>query len=114
MLRRDFMRWRRRSGLHEPLQIVVEGEEHYRAACRAFLEGTRQPAHRRDHTAPPVDVFLYGHNHIAELGEHIVGERHTAYVNTGTWMREIVRVSARLKLPPVFVPAYQLTTPSCG
>ena len=108
MLRRDFMRWRRRSGLHEPLQIVVEGAEHYRASCRAFLEGTRQPTHRQDRAAP-VDVFLYGHNHIAELGEHCVGERRTAFVNTGTWMRKIVRLPARLKLPPVFVPDYELT-----
>lgn len=113
MLRHDFMRWRRRSGLHEPLQIVAEGEEHYRASCRAFLEGSRQPAHRqaaqRAPGAAPVDLFLYGHNHIAELGEHIVGERRTAFVNTGTWMRKIVRLPTRLKLPPVFVPEYQLT-----
>lgn len=108
MLRHDFMRWRRRSGLHEPLQIVAEGEEHYRAACRAFLDGSRQPANRRDHAAP-VDLFLYGHNHIAELGEYTVGGRHTAFVNTGTWMRKIVRLPTRLKLPPVFIPAYELT-----
>jgi hypothetical protein len=113
MLRRDFMRWRRRSGLHEPLQIVAEGEEHYRASCRAFLDGSRQPAHRHAvqgvPDAAPVDLFLYGHNHIAELGEYIVGERHTAFVNTGTWMRKIVRLPTRLKLPPVFIPEYQLT-----
>jgi UDP-2,3-diacylglucosamine pyrophosphatase LpxH len=108
MLRHDFMRWRRRSGLHEPLQIVAEGEEHYHAACRAFLDGSRQPTHRRDQAAP-VDVFLYGHNHIAELGEYDVDGRQTAYVNTGTWMRKIVRLPTRLKLPPVFIPAYELT-----
>ncbi len=108
MLRHDFMRWRRRSGLLEPLQIVAEGEEHYRASCRAFLAGERQPAHRQDREAA-VDVFLYGHNHIAELEEYIVGERHTAFVNTGTWMRKIVRLPTRLKLPPVFIPVYQLT-----
>ena len=44
--------------------------------------------------------LLYGHNHIAELGEHGVGARQTAFVNTGTWMREVVRLPARLKLPP--------------
>jgi UDP-2,3-diacylglucosamine pyrophosphatase LpxH len=108
MLRHDFMRWRRRSGLLEPLQIVAEGEEHYHASCRAFLAGERQPAHRQDRVAA-VDVFLYGHNHIAELEEYVVGERHTAFVNTGTWMRKIVRLPTRLRLPPVFVPAYQLT-----
>lgn len=108
MLRRDFMRWRRRSGLHEPLQIVAEGEEHYRASCRAFLEGGRRPSHRQA-TATPIDVFLYGHNHIAEIEEYTVGERRTAFVNTGTWMRKIIRLPARWKLPPVFVPAYELT-----
>ena len=91
MLRQDFMRWRRRSGLHEPLQIVAEGEEHYRASCRAFLEGGRRPSHRQA-TATPIDVFLYGHNHIAEMEEYTVGERRTAFVNTGTWMRKIVRL----------------------
>ena len=108
MLRHDFMRWRRRSGLLEPLQIVAEGEEHYRASCRAFLAGERQPAHRQDRAAA-VDVFVYGHNHIAELEEYVVGRRQTAFVNTGTWMRKIVRLPTRLKLPPVFVPEYQLT-----
>jgi len=108
MLRHDFMRWRRRSGLLEPLQIVAEGEEHYRASCRSFLAGERQPAHRQDRAAA-VDAFIYGHNHIAELEEYIVGERRTAFVNTGTWMRKIVRLPTRLKLPPVFIPAYQLT-----
>ena len=52
---------------------------------------------------------MYGHNHIAELEEYVVGERRTAFVNTGTWMRKIVRLPTRLKLPPVFIPAYQLT-----
>lgn len=112
MLRHDFMRWRRRSGLLEPLQIVAEGEEHYRASCRAFLAGERQPAHRHAAQRAPgaaMDVFLYGHNHIAELEEYIIGERHTAFINTGTWMRKIVRLPTRLKLPPVFIPVYQLT-----
>ncbi|MHB8645261.1 MAG: metallophosphoesterase [Thermomicrobiales bacterium] len=108
MLRHDFMRWRRRSGLLEPLQIVAEGEEHYRASCRSFLAGERQPAHRQDRAAA-VDVFVYGHNHIAELEEYVVGERRTAFINTGTWMRKIVRLPTRLKLPPVFIPVYQLT-----
>lgn len=107
-LRHDFMRWRRRSDLQEPLQIVAEDQEHYRAACRAFLDGARQPAHRQDDSAP-VDVFIYGHNHIAELEGHTVGSRCTAFVNTGTWMRKIIRLPTRLKMPPVFVPAYQLT-----
>ena len=35
--------------------------------------------------------------------------RQTAYLNTGTWMRKIVRLPTRLKLPPVFIPAYELT-----
>ncbi len=108
MLRHDFTRWRRRSGLLEPLQIVAEGEEQYHAACRSFLAGKRQPAHRQDRAAA-VDVFMYGHNHIAELKEYTVGERRTAFINTGTWMRKIVRLPTRLKLPPVFIPAYQLT-----
>jgi len=108
MLRHDFTRWRRRSGLLEPLQIVAEGEEHYHASCRSFLAGERQPAHRQDRAAA-VDVFLYGHNHIAELEEYTVGGRRTAFINTGTWMRKIVRLPTRLKLPPVFIPAYQLT-----
>jgi len=112
MLRHDFMRWRRRSGLLEPLQIVAEGEEHYRASCRSFLAGERQPAHRHAAQRAPgaaVDVFVYGHNHIAELEEYRIGERRTAFVNTGTWMRKIVRLPTRLKLPPVFVPVYDLT-----
>ncbi len=108
MLRHDFTRWRRRSGLHEPLQIVAEGAEHYRASCRSFLAGERQPSHRTEQ-AMPIDVFVYGHNHVAELEEYVVGERRTAFVNTGTWMRKIIRLPTRLKLPPVFVPAYQLT-----
>jgi len=113
MLRHDFMRWRRRTGLHEPLQIVAEGQEHYRASCRSFLAGERQPTHRHTAQRAPgagaVDVFVYGHNHFAELEEYVVGERRTAFVNTGTWMRKIVRLPTRLKLPPVFIPDYQLT-----
>lgn len=108
MLRHDFTRWRRRTGLHEPLQIVAEGQEHYRASCRSFLAGERQPVHRQDR-AGAMDVFVYGHNHVAELEEYVVGERRTAFVNTGTWMRKIVRLPTRLKLPPVFIPQYQLT-----
>lgn len=113
MLRHDFTRWRRRTGLHEPLQIVTEGQEHYRASCRAFLAGERQPMHRHAVQQAPgagaVDVFIYGHNHFAELEEYVAGERRTAFVNTGTWMRKIVRLPTRLKLPPVFIPEYQLT-----
>ncbi len=113
MLRHDFTRWRRRTGLHEPLQIVTEGQEHYRASCRAFLAGERQPMHRhvaqRSPGAGTVDVFIYGHNHFAELEEYVAGERRTAFVNTGTWMRKIVRLPTCLKLPPVFIPEYQLT-----
>ncbi len=108
MFRRDFLRWRRRSGLNEPFQIVAADEEHYRAACRAFLEGTRQPAHRLNE-AEPIDLFLFGHNHVAELQTTAVGERRAAYGNTGTWMRKLLRVPTRLKLPPVFVPYYELT-----
>ena len=108
MLRRDFLRWRRRSGLHEPFQIVAADAEHYRDSCRAFLDGARHPAHRVAGRAP-IDIFLFGHNHIAELHTYHAGERQTIYGNTGTWMRKLLRVPTRLRLPPVFIPAYELT-----
>lgn len=108
VLWRDFARWRRRTNLHEPVQIAVTNAEHYRDACRAFLTGTRRPTHRADGAAP-LDVFLYGHNHIAELQGYDADGRPTAFGNTGTWMRKLVRVATRFKLPPVFIPVYDLT-----
>ena len=32
-----------------------------------------------------------------------------AFANTGTWTRKVIRIRTNLKLPPVFVPVYELT-----
>ncbi len=104
----DFMRWRRRIGVLEPVQIIAATREHYHAACRAYLNGTRRPAHRQGGHAP-IDVFLFGHNHTAEVCAHDAGGRPTIIGNSGTWVRKITRLRTHLKMPPVFIPRYDLT-----
>lgn len=103
----DFMRWRRRVGVTEPVQIIAATQEHYHVACRAYLDGTRCPLHRQGDDTP-IDVFAFGHNHTAEVLPHDAGGRPTVIANSGTWVRKIVRLPTHLKLPPVFIPRYDL------
>src|SRR5262249_28237061 len=35
--------------------------------------------------------------------------RPRAFANTGTWTRKVIRLKTNLKLPPVFIPVYELT-----
>lgn len=104
----DFVRWRRRGGVDEPRQIVAATQEQYHVACRDFLNGTRRPQHRESNDRP-IDLFLFGHNHSAELQLHDAHGHPTAYGNTGTWMRRILRWRTHFRMPPVFIPRYDLT-----
>jgi len=104
----DFARWRKQTGVGEPRQIVAATQEHYHVACRDFLDGTRRPEHREGDDKP-IDLFLFGHNHIAEVQPYDAGGRPTAFANTGTWMRRILRWRTHCKMPPVFIPRYDLT-----
>ena len=56
-----------------------------------------------------VDLFVYGHTHSQDLTAIDVEGVQRAFVNTGTWTRKVIRIATNLKLPPVFVPTYELS-----
>lgn len=110
LVRFDFSRARRRYGLQDPDDIFRRGARHYRRTCEELVSGFQRPVHW-----PPeepwwgADLFVYGHTHSQELVPLTVGDSTRAFANTGTWTRKVIRLNTNLKLPPVFVPLYQLT-----
>ena len=110
LIRFDFSRTHRRYGLQDPDDIFRRGARHYRRTCEALVTGAERPAHwPEDRPWDGVDLFVYGHTHTQKLTTipHDGGTR--AFANTGTWTRKVIRIRANLKLPPVFVPTYELS-----
>ena len=109
LVRYDFVRTRRRYGLQDPDDIFRRGARHYRRTCEALVSGTQRPAHwPSEERWTGADLFVYGHTHSQALTQVVVGESRRAFANTGTWTRKVIRIPTHLKLPPVFVPTYEL------
>lgn len=110
LIRYDFARTRRRYGLQDPDDIFRRGARHYRRTCEALVGGALRPAHWPAGTPwQGTELFVYGHTHEQDLVLASAGGSPRAYANTGTWTRKVIRIRTNLKLPPVFVPTYQLT-----
>lgn len=110
LVRFDFARTRRRYGLQDPDDIFHRGARHYRRTCEELVQGKLVPVHWP--TAEPwegCDLFVYGHTHTQALDTLNVGGYERAFANTGTWTRKVIRIKTNLKLPPVFVPVYELS-----
>jgi len=110
LIRFDFSRTHRRYGLQDPDDIFRRGARHYRRTCEALVTGKTRPAHwPEDQPWDGADLFVYGHTHTQKLTTipHDGGTR--AFANTGTWTRKVIRINANLKLPPVFIPTYELS-----
>lgn len=110
LIRFDFSRTHRRYGLQDPDDIFRRGARHYRRTCEALVTGATRPAHWPDDTPwDGADLFVYGHTHTQNLTTIPFAGGVRAFANTGTWTRKVIRIRANLKLPPVFVPRYELT-----
>lgn len=74
--------------------LSVQKEESYLNAARSVFAND-----------PQTVIFIYGHTHqpsLTKLGDRVV-------INTGTWLKRLDHVSARLRyLPAIFVPSYCL------
>ena len=74
------------------------------------MRGELRPVHLpADEPWEGTDLFVYGHTHSQDLSAIEVGDTTRAFANTGTWTRKVIRIPTNLKLPPVFVPTYELT-----
>jgi hypothetical protein len=110
LIRFDFARTRRRYGLQDPDDIFKRGTRHYRRTCEALVSGEQRPVHwNAEEPWHGADLFVYGHTHSQELVAIPVEGRTRAFANTGTWTRKVIRLKTNLKLPPVFIPVYELT-----
>lgn len=109
LIRFDFSRTRRRYGLQDPDDIFRRGARHYRRTCEELVVGRQRPVHWPSEEAwSGTDLFVYGHTHTQALTTIPVEGTPRAFANTGTWTRKVVRINTHLKLPPVFVPVYEL------
>jgi UDP-2,3-diacylglucosamine pyrophosphatase LpxH len=110
LIRFDFSRTHRRYGLQDPDDIFRRGARHYRRTCEALVTGNERPAHwPEDQPWDGTDLFVYGHTHTQNLTTILHEGGLRAFANTGTWTRKVIRIRANLKLPPVFVPTYELS-----
>ena len=116
LVRYDFNRTRERYGLQDPDTIFRRGARHYRRICEALVRGELTPVHwPADEPWRGADLFVYGHTHEQGLTQVVVDGRggeagaRRAFANTGTWTRKVIRIRTHLRLPPVFVPTYELT-----
>lgn len=110
LIRFDFARTRRRYGLQDPDDIFRRGARHYRRTCEALVSGEQRPVHwPAEEPWSGTDLFVYGHTHSQELVAIPVNGAPRAFANTGTWTRKVIRIKTNLKLPPVFIPVYELT-----
>ena len=110
LVRFDFARMRRRYGLRDPDEIFRRGARHYRRTCEELVRGELRPVHwPAEEPWSGADLFVYGHTHSPDLTAIDVDGVQRAFVNTGTWTRKVIRIATNLKLPPVFVPTYQLS-----
>ncbi len=110
LVRYDFNRTRRRYGLQDPDDIFRRGARHYRRTCEALVSGAQRPAHwPAEEPWEGAELFVYGHTHEQALTQTTDAPGQVrAFANTGTWTRKVVRIRAHLRLPPVFVPVYEL------
>ena len=110
LIRFDFSRTRRRYGLQDPDDIFRRGARHYRRTCEALVRGQLRPVHwPAEEPWNGTDLFVYGHTHTQDLTVLALGAGPRAFANTGTWTRKVIRIATNLKLPPVFVPVYELS-----
>lgn len=110
LIRFDFARTRNRYGLRDPDEIFRRGARHYRRTCEELVRGALRPVHwPEDEPWGGADLFVYGHTHSQDLSAVAVGDAPRAFANTGTWTRKVIRIPTNLKLPPVFVPTYELS-----
>ena len=110
LVRFDFSRTHKRYGLQDPDDIFRRGARHYRRTCEALVTGNARPAHwPEDRPWDGTDLFVYGHTHTQNLTTIPYEGGLRAFANTGTWTRKVIRIRANLKLPPVFVPTYELS-----
>ncbi len=110
LIRFDFARTRRRYGLQDPDDIFRRGARHYRRTCEELVSGEQVPVHwPAEEPWNGADLFVYGHTHTQALTtiDHDGAPR--AFANTGTWTRKVIRIQTNLKLPPVFIPVYELS-----
>lgn len=108
LARRAFRRARRRYGLEDIGTIFGRTARFWEDATDAVLLGRRRPA-LWDGEWSGCDVFVYGHTHFGFIRPVADGDHPRAVVNTGTWTRKVLPVRGRLKLPPVFLPTYELS-----
>lgn len=110
LIRFDFGRTRARYGLRDPDEIFRRGARHYRRTCEELVRGDLRAFHwPADEPWAGADLFVYGHTHTQDLTAIEVEGAPRAFANTGTWTRKVIRIPTNLKLPPVFVPTYELT-----
>ncbi len=84
--------------------------EHGNAAIQRLLESGASPPMADRIAGRDIAVFVSGHTHAPaaqEMGRADGGS--TVIVNTGCWLRQLQPVTAWLKAPPVFVPAFVQT-----
>ena len=110
LIRFDFGRTRNRYGLRDPDEIFRRGARHYRRTCEELVRGDLRAFHwPTDEAWSGADLFVYGHTHTQDLTEVEVDGATRVFANTGTWTRKVIRIPTNLKLPPVFVPTYELS-----
>ncbi|MBX6342609.1 MAG: hypothetical protein IRY97_09140, partial [Thermomicrobiaceae bacterium] len=107
LLRRAFHRARVRYGLEDIGTIYGRSERFWEETTDGIVRGERRPAFWEG-PWPGCDVFVYGHTHFAFV-RPVAGDAPRLVVNAGTWTRKVYPVRARLWLPPVFLPTYELT-----
>lgn len=90
----DILRTLRRYGLKQGVNINVQKTDVYKEAARRVFA--------RD---PTVGIFLFGHTHspfLERVGDKVI-------INTGTWLKRLIRVRAWGKLlPDIYYPTFCL------
>ncbi len=91
---RDLRGTLRRYGLKRGEEVTIQKSDVYLKAAQKIFE--------RD---PEVLIYVFGHTHTPFLKR--MGER--AVINTGTWLKRLVRVRSRFRfLPDVYLPTFRL------
>lgn len=106
LVKRDFYRALRRYGLRHTGTYL---ESRIQGVVAQVLDICRGAAKPNFAAGGPIDVFVYGHFHLASLESVQAGPRTLVAANTGTWVKRVRRIKAHFRLPPVFVGYYNLT-----
>ena len=84
--------------------------EHGNAAVQQLLESGASPPMADRIAGRDIAVFVSGHTHAPAAQEMVRADGgSTVIVNTGCWLRQLQPVTAWLKAPTVFVPAFVQT-----